>query len=202
VWKFFIFLWIYTRSIRLLGRVIGPSEALYLNTGQHKRRINAHTHTQTHTPNIHALSRIRTHDHSVRASEDNSCLRPLDHRDRPKNIFSSYILSNHLIEKMQVKVVMQNIFIIFCRVVVIISIKFDLSFMYRRNFTQPVEQIWPTTFSGPYHSSNGLSPRLGDTRFEVDKVALGRLSPNTVSSANSHSTTWSTFINQPVSNSL
>jgi hypothetical protein len=31
---------------------------------------------------IHALSVIRTHDHSVRASEDSSYLRPRDHYDR------------------------------------------------------------------------------------------------------------------------
>jgi hypothetical protein len=42
---------------------------------------NARTHT--HTPNIHAVSGIRTHDHSVRASEDSLCLRPLSYRDRP-----------------------------------------------------------------------------------------------------------------------
>jgi hypothetical protein len=72
----FIFLWIYTQSVGLLGRVICPLQGFYLNTGQHKHRIN------THTPNIHALSGIGTHEHSVRASEDSSCLRPLGYRDR------------------------------------------------------------------------------------------------------------------------
>jgi hypothetical protein len=43
--------------------------------GTTQHRINAHTHT--HTPHIHALSGIRTHDPSVQASEDSSCLRPL-----------------------------------------------------------------------------------------------------------------------------
>jgi hypothetical protein len=38
-------------------------------------RINAHN------TDIHALSRIRTHDPSVRASEDTSCLRPRGHCD-------------------------------------------------------------------------------------------------------------------------
>jgi hypothetical protein len=52
-----------------------PSQGLYLNTGQHKHRINAHT-------DIHALSEIRIHDPSVRASEDNPYLRPRGHRDR------------------------------------------------------------------------------------------------------------------------
>jgi hypothetical protein len=41
----------------------------YLHTGEHKDRLNAHT-------DIHASSGIRTHDPSVRANEDSSCLRP------------------------------------------------------------------------------------------------------------------------------
>jgi hypothetical protein len=40
---------------------------------------NKRTHTHTHTHNIHALSWIRTHDLSVRASEDSSYLRPRGH---------------------------------------------------------------------------------------------------------------------------
>jgi hypothetical protein len=35
------------------------------------------------TINILALSGIRTHDHSTRASEDSSCVRLLGYRDRP-----------------------------------------------------------------------------------------------------------------------
>jgi hypothetical protein len=31
-------------EVGLLGRVISPSQGLYLNTGQHKHRINAYTH--------------------------------------------------------------------------------------------------------------------------------------------------------------
>jgi hypothetical protein len=42
--------------------------------------------TNTHTPNIHTLNGIRTHDDSVRASEDSSWLRPLGYRDRPQPI--------------------------------------------------------------------------------------------------------------------
>jgi hypothetical protein len=45
------------------------------NTGQHKHRINAHT-------DIHALGGIRTHDPSVRESEDNSCFMSHVHCDR------------------------------------------------------------------------------------------------------------------------
>jgi hypothetical protein len=40
--RFFSFL-IYTQSLGLLGRLIGPSQGLYLHTGQHKHRINSQT---------------------------------------------------------------------------------------------------------------------------------------------------------------
>jgi hypothetical protein len=64
--------------------VISSSQGLYLNTGQHKHRIN------THTPNIHALYGIRIHDSSFRASEDSLCLRPLGYCDRlRRNILPS-----------------------------------------------------------------------------------------------------------------
>jgi hypothetical protein len=42
-----VLVWIYIQSVRLLGRVISPSQGLYLNTGQHKYR-KTHTHTHTH----------------------------------------------------------------------------------------------------------------------------------------------------------
>jgi hypothetical protein len=64
---------IYTQSAGILGRVISPSQGLYLHTGQHKHRINAY---------IHALIGIRTHDPSVPASEDSSCVTPRGHCDR------------------------------------------------------------------------------------------------------------------------
>jgi hypothetical protein len=35
---------------------------------------------------IHASSGIRTHDRSVRAGEDDSCLRPLGHCERPSDV--------------------------------------------------------------------------------------------------------------------
>jgi hypothetical protein len=72
---FFSFVIIFTQTVGLLGRVISPSQGRYLHTGQHKHRINAHT-------DIHALSGIRTHDPSFRASEDSSCLKPRGHCDR------------------------------------------------------------------------------------------------------------------------
>jgi hypothetical protein len=64
---FFSFVVFFTQSVGLLGRVISPSCGRYLHTGQHKHRINAHT-------NILALSGIRTHDPSVRASEDRAAI--------------------------------------------------------------------------------------------------------------------------------
>jgi hypothetical protein len=51
------------QTVGLLGRVISPSQGLYLNTWQHKHRINAYT------PNIHALCGIWTHGPGFRTSE-------------------------------------------------------------------------------------------------------------------------------------
>jgi hypothetical protein len=66
----------FSQTAGLLGRGISPSQGRYLNTGQHKHRIN------TYTLNIHALIGIRTQDPSVRASEDSSWLRPRGNCDR------------------------------------------------------------------------------------------------------------------------
>jgi hypothetical protein len=52
--------------------VVGPLQGRYLHTGQHKHKINAHV-------DIHALSGIRSHDPSVRASEDSSWRRSRGH---------------------------------------------------------------------------------------------------------------------------
>jgi hypothetical protein len=57
----------------LLGRGISPTQGLYLH------RTTQHRKTRTH---IHASGWIRTHDPSVRAVEDSTCLRPLGHWDR------------------------------------------------------------------------------------------------------------------------
>jgi hypothetical protein len=81
---------IYIQSVGLLGRVISPSQGLYLYTEQHKHSINAYT-------NIHTSSRFRTYDPSVPASEDSSCLRPLGYRDRPLSLIApTYITSIHI----------------------------------------------------------------------------------------------------------
>jgi hypothetical protein len=86
---FFSSLIVFTKSVGLLGRVISPSQGRYPHTEQHKHRINAHT-------DIHALSGIRTHDPSVRASEDSSYLRPGDSCDRAIIHIYWLIISNAL----------------------------------------------------------------------------------------------------------
>jgi hypothetical protein len=63
----------FSYKVVLLVRVISPSQGRYLNTGQHKHRINKHTHASVWIP---------THNPSIRASEDSSCLRPRGYCDR------------------------------------------------------------------------------------------------------------------------
>jgi hypothetical protein len=66
----------FSKMIGLLGRVISHSQGRYLN------RTTQTQNKGIHTPNIHALSGIRTHDPSVRASGDSSCLNPAGYCDR------------------------------------------------------------------------------------------------------------------------
>jgi hypothetical protein len=80
---FFCFL-IYTQSVGLLGWGMCLSQGRYLHTDQHTHRINVHT-------GIHALIGIQTHDPSVRAGEDGSCLSPRGHCDRLHSILSNLI---------------------------------------------------------------------------------------------------------------
>jgi hypothetical protein len=56
-----------------------------------KHRITQTQNKHIHTPNIHALCGIRTYDHSFRASEDSTCLRPLGYCDRHLSIIRSLI---------------------------------------------------------------------------------------------------------------
>jgi hypothetical protein len=60
----------YTHSVGPLGQGISSSQSFYLHTEQHKHRIKAHS------ADIHDFNGIRTHDPSVRVSEDSSCPRP------------------------------------------------------------------------------------------------------------------------------
>jgi hypothetical protein len=83
---FFSFL-VYSQSVVLLGRVISSSQSIYL--GKHRTAQTQNKHI--YTPNIHVLSGIRAHDHSVRTSEDSSFLRRLGYRDRGWDIYSEYI---------------------------------------------------------------------------------------------------------------
>jgi hypothetical protein len=63
---------LFTQTVGLLGRGISPLQ--YRTTQTQNKRI--------HTTNVHALSGIRTHATSVRASEDSSYLRPRGYSDR------------------------------------------------------------------------------------------------------------------------
>jgi hypothetical protein len=81
-WPLFSFLIFYTVG-RNFGRGIGPSQGRYLHTEQPK-------HRKTHT-DIHASSAIRTHDPSVCAGEDNSCLRPRGHWSALVHIVKFYL---------------------------------------------------------------------------------------------------------------
>jgi hypothetical protein len=80
------------QTVGLLGRVISSSQGLYLNTGQHKYRINAYTHI-----NIHGLCAIRTHEPVFRAREVSSCLRQLGCRDRHSHVTCNKIRGPNLL---------------------------------------------------------------------------------------------------------
>jgi hypothetical protein len=58
------------------------------------RPLPVHKDRKTHieTPNIHALSGIRTQDPGFRVSEDSACLRPLGYRDGQNAIYNMEIL--------------------------------------------------------------------------------------------------------------
>jgi hypothetical protein len=77
----------FSQSVGLRGRVISPSHGRYIHTGQHKHKINAHR-------GIH-LSGIRTHDPSIQASEDSSCLRPCGYCERLSSQLLSGTTSNY-----------------------------------------------------------------------------------------------------------
>jgi hypothetical protein len=70
------FMNLFGQLVGLLGRGISPTQGLYLHrTTQHRKKKNADIH-------IHASSGIRTHDPSVQAVEDSTCLRQRDHWSR------------------------------------------------------------------------------------------------------------------------
>jgi hypothetical protein len=83
-WPVLQFRNLFYTTVGLLGRVISPSQGRYLHKRQHKHRINAHT-------DIYDLSGIRTHNPSVRASEDSSCFRPRGQCDQHYLVLSMFI---------------------------------------------------------------------------------------------------------------
>jgi hypothetical protein len=58
----------FLQTVGLLWRVMSPSQGSYLNTGQHKHRMNAYTH-QSYMPWVGF------------PASNSSCLRPRSHRD-------------------------------------------------------------------------------------------------------------------------
>jgi hypothetical protein len=85
---FFSFVFFSTQTVEHLGLDQPGARPLPTHrTTQH--RISAHT-------DIHALSGIGTHDPSVRASEDSSCLKPRGHRYQLSPSSSSYYPSNSI----------------------------------------------------------------------------------------------------------
>jgi hypothetical protein len=83
-----IFYWLYSPCVPwplfqslTIGRTPWTSDQLVARPLP-KHRTAQTQYEHIYTPNIHALSEIRTHDHSVPASEDSPCLRSLGYRDR------------------------------------------------------------------------------------------------------------------------
>jgi hypothetical protein len=73
---------IFTQTVGLLRRVISPLQGRYLNTGQHKHRINAYTHQTTmpwvgFEPTIQASERAKTVHDLDRAATVISALKPI-----------------------------------------------------------------------------------------------------------------------------
>jgi hypothetical protein len=88
-WPLFSFM-IILQTVELLGRVISSSQGLYLNTGQHKYRIN----TYTKHPCLVWVSNPRSQLPSERRQ---SCLRPLSYCDwRPSICLPQNILRNKM----------------------------------------------------------------------------------------------------------
>jgi hypothetical protein len=75
----------------------------------HKTHKYTRAHTHTHTPNIHARSEIRTHDHSIRDSEHSSCFRPLGYRDRRSFIIYIHMYTSVLGYRRRTRIFHMNI---------------------------------------------------------------------------------------------
>jgi hypothetical protein len=80
--RFFSFLILYTvgRTPSTGDQPVARPLPTHRTTQTQNKRTHTHTHTHTHT---RTSGGIRTHDPSVRAGEDSSCLRMLGHCDRP-----------------------------------------------------------------------------------------------------------------------
>jgi hypothetical protein len=76
--RFFFHSFNHFSTVGLLGRVTGPSQGRYLNTGQHKHK-KTHTHTKHPCPGWDSNPRSRL------PNKDSACYRPLGYRDRPNS---------------------------------------------------------------------------------------------------------------------
>jgi hypothetical protein len=92
--------WSFTQLVGLLGRGISLSQGRYQHRGQNKHRINVHRHP--------CLIGIRTHDPSVWAGEDSSCVRPLAHCDQLHVVHISKIVTNVPFASLKVEALIVN----------------------------------------------------------------------------------------------
>jgi hypothetical protein len=75
-----------------LGRETSPTQGLYLHRTTQRRKMQTY---------IHASRRIWTHDPSVRAAKDSTCLRPVGHWDRLLSVVWNKILYAFLFSLMR-----------------------------------------------------------------------------------------------------
>jgi hypothetical protein len=115
IFLFFFFIWqenFFTGSTALAGPGLHFSFLFYTHFGKspwtsdqpvvrHLPKHRQHRHRETHI-HVHPCPKWdRTHEYSVRASEDSSCLRPLGYRDRPGKLTGEIIYNQLLLYPVQ-----------------------------------------------------------------------------------------------------
>jgi hypothetical protein len=90
-----------------VGRTPWTSDQLVARPLPKHRRAKTQN-KQIYTPNIHAVSGIRTHDPSVRASEDCSCLRPRGYCDRQVALILGLFVNINILKEEHSLSVLQN----------------------------------------------------------------------------------------------
>jgi hypothetical protein len=120
---------LFRQLVGLLGRRISPTQGLYLHRPTQCRKTRTHIHTS---------GGIRTHDPSVRTTEDSTCLRPLGHCDR--------FIFECLDKKKKCFVFIRTLYI---------------SYIFSR-FYRPVvarHLLWHISYAGQYTSFQALDPK-------------------------------------------